>query len=158
MYKIFYTTTENIDVETRQPIDESLILSVETEAETLEEGQIVVSRWDLEEYKQIQINNKKSELEIINKDYEDKVNALTIETPDAEVKTWSEQKMEAKAYTLDNTTLTPLIDNIAVTRGVPKELLVTKILEKADIYANAVGVLTGERQRLEDLINAKYQG
>ena len=158
MYKIFYTTTENIDVETRQPIDESLILSVETDSETLEEGQIVVSRWDLEEYKQIQINNKKSELEIINKDYEDKVNALTIETPDAEVKTWSEQKMEAKAYTLDNTTLTPLIDNIAVTRGVPKELLVTKILEKADIYANAVGVLTGERQRLEDLINAKYQG
>ena len=158
MYKIFYTTAENIDVETRQPIDQSLILSVETELETLEEGQIVISRWDLEDYKQIQINNKKSELEIINKDYEDKVNALTIETPDAEVKTWSEQKMEAKAYTLDNTTLTPLIDNIAITRGAPKELLVTKILEKAEIYANAVGVLTGERQRLEDLINAKYQG
>ncbi len=158
MYKIFYTTTENIDAKTKRPIDKSLILSIETDSETLEEGQVVISRWDLEEYKQIQINNKKSELEMINKDYEDKVNALTIETPDAEVKTWSEQKMEAKAYILDNTTLTPLIDSIAITRGVPKELLVTKILEKADIYANAVGILTGERQRLEDLINAKYQG
>lgn len=158
MYKIFYTTTENIDVETNQPVDESLILSIETDLETLEEGKIVLSKWDLEDYKQIQINNKKSELNIINKDYEDKVNALTIETPDAEVKTWSEQKSEAKAYTLDNTALTPLIDSIAITRGIPKELLVTKILEKADIYANAVGVLTGERQRLEDLINVKYQG
>ena len=158
MYKIFYTTAENIDAKTKRPIDKTLILSIETDSETVEEGQVVISRWDLEEYKQIQINNKKSELEIINKDYEDKVNALTIETPDAEVKTWSEQKTEAKAYTLDNTALTPLIDSIAITRGVPKELLVTKILEKADIYANAVGILTGERQRLEDLINAKYQG
>ena len=85
-------------------------------------------------------------LKDINKEYEDAVRNLTIDTPDSEKQTWLKQESEARAYKNDNTTPTPLIDVMCETRKCTKEYIVNKIIEKADAYAVAIGRLTGLRQ------------
>lgn len=86
----------------------------------------------------------------INNMYEKQVKALTEETPDSEKLTWSKQEAEARAYLVDNTANTPLIDAIVTARGCDREYLVGKIIEKTNSYAIAVGALTGERQKKEN--------
>jgi hypothetical protein len=86
----------------------------------------------------------------VNIDYEAQVNALTEGVPEAEIKTWTKQESEARAYLADSTTLTPLIDALCEARGVDKDYLVSKIIEKSDMYAVVVGSLTGIRQKAED--------
>ncbi len=90
----------------------------------------------------------------VNIDYEAQVNALTEGVPEAEIKTWTKQELEARAYKADNTTSTPLIDALCEARGVPKDYLIGKIIDKAEIYAVAVGTLTGIRQKAEDEFTA----
>ena len=84
--------------------------------------------------------------------YHTAVKALTDGVPDAEIATWVKQESEANAYMLDNTVSTPFIDAMCAARGIPKDYLVTKILEKALSYAIAVGTLTGIRQKAEDAL------
>lgn len=91
-------------------------------------------------------------LKDINKEYEDAVRNLTIDTPDSEKQTWLKQENEARAYISDNTTQTPLIDAMCEARNCTKEYMVNKIIEKADAYAVAIGRLTGIRQAKEKLI------
>jgi len=91
----------------------------------------------------------------VNSDYEQQVNALTQGVPEAEIKTWTKQELEARGYLADVTTPTPLIDALCAARVVPKDYLVAKIIEKADMYAVAVGSLTGIRQRAEDELNTQ---
>lgn len=91
-------------------------------------------------------------LKDINKEYEDAVRKLTIDTPDSEKQTWVKQESEARAYLSDNMALTPLIDAMCETRNCTKEYMVNKIIEKADAYAVAIGRLTGLRQAKEKFI------
>lgn len=88
----------------------------------------------------------------INKEYEDAVRNLTIDTPDSEKQTWLKQESEARAYLSGTMALTPLIDAMCETRGCTKEYMINKIIEKADAYAVAIGRLTGIRQAKEKLI------
>lgn len=96
-------------------------------------------------------------LKDINKEYEDAVRKLTIDTPDSEKQTWVKQESEARAYLSDTMTLTPLIDAMCETRGCTKEYMVNKIIEKADAYAVAIGRLTGIRQAKEKLITQEEE-
>ena len=91
-------------------------------------------------------------LKDINKEYEDAVRNLTIDTPDSEKQTWLKQESEAMAYLSDTMALTPLIDAMCETRNCTKEYIVNKIIEKADAYAVAIGRLTGTRQAKEKFI------
>ena len=84
-----------------------------------------------------------------NADFEAAISSLTSSVPASEIATWPDQKAEAKAWTLDNSAATPLIDSICLTRGCDKEYLVSKILAKNEYYSIEVGKLTGIRQRLE---------
>lgn len=86
----------------------------------------------------------------INNDYENEIAQLTIGIPATERETWIKQEQEARAYTIDSNTPTPFLDSLASQRGVPKDYLVSKIIEKADLFAVAVGALTGARQKAED--------
>lgn len=86
----------------------------------------------------------------IDSDFEKSIKAITIGVPESEIQTWTKQELEARAYILDNTASTPLIDALCTARGVPKDYLVAKIIEKADAYAVSVGQLTGLRQKAED--------
>ena len=94
-------------------------------------------------------------LKDINKEYEDAVINLTIDTPDSEKQTWLKQESEARTYILDATASTPFIDAICLARECDKSYLVGKIIEKADAYAVAVGTLTGVRQKLEKEISGE---
>lgn len=87
-----------------------------------------------------------------NTEYEDAVKELVGETPTSETLTWTKQEQEARAWLADNSTPTPFIDILSTSRGVDKAYLVNKVVEKADIYANAIGALTGTRQKIEDEI------
>ena len=101
---------------------------------------------------------KATSLSNINTWYEGEVDKLTKGIPNTERDTWTKQEAEANMMnswfntpeTLEPEPYTPFIDNLALQRGVDKAYLVTKIIEKADAYAIAVGTLTGERQRRED--------
>lgn len=96
-------------------------------------------------------------LKDINKEYEDAVRKLTIDTPDSEKQTWLKQESEARAYLSNDMALTPLIDAVCETRKCTKEYIVNKIIEKADAYAVAIGRLTGLRQAKEKEILGEYK-
>jgi len=89
-------------------------------------------------------------LKSINIWYEAEVAKLTKGVPNTEISTWDKQESEARTYLTDANALTPFIDNLVQARGITKEYLVNKIIEKADAYAIALGTLTGERQKKED--------
>lgn len=112
-----------------------------------EQGQIIAPQSYIDF---LQNKAKETTIEDINTWYEAEVAKLTKGVPNTEISTWGKQEAEARAYLLDQNASTPFIDNLVNTRGVIKEYLVGKIIEKADAYAMAVGVLTGERQRRED--------
>ena len=85
----------------------------------------------------------------INKEYESAVAKLVADTPNFERESWPKQETEARNWVLDNNSATPYVDILAATRGVPREALIAKIIEKADMYKYAHAYLTGLRQAAE---------
>ena len=100
-------------------------------------------------------NDKSYLLSKANADFETAISSLTSSIPTSEISTWTKQEQEARAYLLDSNAPTPLIDAICLTRECDKSYLVSKIIEKADAYAVAVGTLTGIRQKLEKEISGE---
>lgn len=95
---------------------------------------------------------KNNYLEKMNNIINSKLSFVKATYPESEIQSWPKQEAEAKAYSLDNSQSTPLIDAIANARGIPKDILISKIIEKAIIYANYTGNLIGLRQKLETQI------
>lgn len=120
---------------------------LDTKEEVAEE---LVAQATTEQSSLIKSATYESALKNINDLYEGEVAKLTKGVPNTEISTWDKQEREAIAYVAYSSASTPLIDNFVLARGVTKEYLVGKIIEKADAYTIAVGVLTGERQRRED--------
>ncbi len=122
-------------------------LSKECEAiqKWINNGGIVQEQYGLEEAKE-------QKLLQINSAYEQATGELTKGVPNTEKQTWDKQENEARAYQKDNASPTPFLTNLASTRGIPLNLLVSKVIQKANAYTGAVGTLTGKRQRLEDLL------
>lgn len=74
-------------------------------------------------------------------------------TPSEERLTFERQEREARAYQESKNELdAPFVKVLAEQRGVEFELLVSKIIEKADKYALASAVLIGKRQKCLDEI------
>jgi hypothetical protein len=68
-----------------------------------------------------------------------------------EMVSWRKQEDQARAWNLDNTVTTPIIDAILTTRvvaGETKQILVDKIIAAADAYELAYGALLGKSQTL----------
>lgn len=93
---------------------------------------------------------KNQGLKEINDWYELEASKLTRGYPDTEINTWNKQEQEARAYQADNTAQVPFIKELSLARGVELDVLVVKIIEKADAYAVNIGTLTGQRQKKED--------
>ena len=98
----------------------------------------------------LQIVAKATTLSDASDDYEKSVAAMTKGVPQSEKDTWTKQEAEARGYLVDPLSATPFIDSLSTARGITKEYLVPKIIEKADAYAVALGTLTGVRQKVED--------
>lgn len=90
----------------------------------------------------------------INATYDAVTSSLVSTYPQTELLTFDKQEQEARAWTADNSTETPLVDMLAAGRQIDKAELVNRIIAKADTFALATGYLTGQRQRYEDMLEA----
>lgn len=97
---------------------------------------------------------KAAKLSEINKAADAAIATLTATYPDRELATFDKQEAEARAYTADATASTPLLSALAQARGIPLPDLVERVLAKADAFAGASGSIIGQRQALEDRLDA----
>ncbi len=84
--------------------------------------------------------------------FDSKVSLVTSGYTDKSIETWDLQRSEALAYDADVNAPTPLVDSLAIARGITKEDLVGRILAKATAFAGVMGALLGNQQRIEDLV------
>lgn len=75
------------------------------------------------------------------------------EYPSFERATWSTQKAEIEAWEVDNTSSTPLLDNISIAREMDRVTLLNRTLAKVQAYNIQAAYLAGTRQKLEDIID-----
>lgn len=97
---------------------------------------------------------KAAKLSEINKAADAAIATLTATYPDREISTFDKQESEARAYAADPTASTPLLSALAQARGIPLDELVRRVLAKADAFAVASGSIIGQRQALEDWLDA----
>lgn len=97
---------------------------------------------------------KSAKLSEINAAYNAATSSIVSTYPSTELLTFDKQEQEARAWDADNSVSTPLIDALALGRGIDKAELVRRIIAKADAFAVATGYLTGQRQKYEDQIEA----
>ena len=97
---------------------------------------------------------KAAKLSEINKAADAAIATHTATYPDREISTFDKQESEARAYAVDSTASTPLLSALAQARGVPPDELVRRVLAKADAFAMASGSIIGQRQALEDRLDA----
>lgn len=112
--------------------------------------------WVISKEKQDALFAKKKESllnKLANKADEIKTNLL-IGYPQTEIESFYRQEKEALAWQADNKIDTPMLKQIARVRGVPFEVLVEKVIEKASQFAVAIGVIIGQRQAFEDRLLA----
>lgn len=95
---------------------------------------------------------KATKLAEINTFYQQAIATLTPTYPDDERLTFDKQEQEARAWLADNAASTPFVDALAAGRQMNKAELVDRIIAKADAFAIASGLLTGQRQRYEDFL------
>lgn len=93
-------------------------------------------------------------LDEINALYQQAIATLTPTYPDDERLTFDKQEAEARAWLADNSASTPFVDALSAGRQMDKAELVNRIVAKADAFAFASGLLTGQRQRYEDMLDA----
>lgn len=97
---------------------------------------------------------KAAKLSEINAAADRAIGTLTATYPDREISTFDKQESEARAYAADPTASTPLLSALAQARGISLPDLVERVLAKADAFAVASGSIIGQRQALEDRLDA----
>lgn len=100
---------------------------------------------------------KQSKLQEVNDNLERMCNIAVATYPESEVLTFDQQVKEAALYQLNpeiSAIEIPLISGIASARGISLEELVPKINKKHMSYALLSGNLIGQRQAIEDKIDA----
>lgn len=77
-------------------------------------------------------------------------NSLLAGYPQTEIESFYRQEKEALAWTADKNADTPMLKQVAKVRGIPFDVLVERVIEKASQFAVAIGVIIGHRQAFED--------
>lgn len=114
------------------------------------------SEWIISKEKQDALFVKEKE-DLLNRlaDKADEIKTnLLVGYPQTEIESFYRQEKEALAWQADNKVDTPMLKQIARVRGVPFEVLVEKVIEKASQFAVAIGVIIGQRQAFEDRLLA----
>lgn len=97
---------------------------------------------------------KAAKLSEINAACQRALESLTPTYPERELTTFDKQETEARAYLADTTAFTPLLSALATARGIELADLVQRVIAKADAFAAASGAIIGQRQALEDRLDA----
>ncbi len=79
---------------------------------------------------------------------------LEIGYTEREVKSWHQQQTEAAAWSLDNSTPVPLLENLAAGRGVTVAVVAAKIQAKVQQASARTGLILGAAQGAGDKIAA----
>lgn len=91
----------------------------------------------------------------INNEYEIRAQQIVSGVPASEVQSWSKQEAEARAYRNNPEKTEALtLHALSQARGILLDVLVGRVIEKADYYSRSIGQLIGDRQKLEDRLNA----
>lgn len=85
--------------------------------------------------------------------YEARMQVIAASYPPSERESWPVQTEEAKLLINNPETRTPWIDAASAVRGVDRLELAKRILEKDALYREISGRYSGNRQRIEDLID-----
>jgi len=97
---------------------------------------------------------KATKLAAINTAADKAIAMFTATYPDREIATFDKQEAEARAHATNPTAPTPLLSALSQARGVPLDELARRVLVKADAFAVASGSIIGQRQALEDRLDA----
>ena len=81
-------------------------------------------------------------------------NSLLAGYPQTEIESFYRQEKEALAWQTDHNTPIPMLSQIARVRGVPLDILISKVIEKSAKFAVAIGIIIGQRQAFEDRLVA----
>ena len=81
-------------------------------------------------------------------------NSLLAGYPQTEIESFYRQEKEALAWQADHNTPTPMLSQIARVRGVPLDILISKVIKKSAQFAVAIGIIIGQRQAFEDRLLA----
>ena len=81
-------------------------------------------------------------------------NGLLVGYPQTEIESFYRQEKEALTWQADHNTPTPMLSQIARVRGVPLDMLISKVIEKSAQFAVAIGIIIGQRQAFEDRLLA----
>lgn len=112
-------------------------------------------QWQAVDMTPAEISNLRANLMVaVNTHCDALIETMTVSYPYTEKLTFSKQEAEARAYRADPAAITPLLDGLALNRGIAKVELVTRILAKADSFSTYTGLVIGRRQALEDAIKA----
>lgn len=97
---------------------------------------------------------KTDKLAEINAACQSTLEALTPTYPERELATFDKQESEARAYLADPAASTPFLSALAAARGIELADLVQRVIAKADAFTSASGYIIGQRQALEDRLDA----
>lgn len=97
---------------------------------------------------------KREKLAEIDADFSAATTALTAGWPEHEIKTWSKQEAEARAYLADDTTPTPMLSSIATQRGITIHELAIRVIRDADAFTAASGYYVGLRHKARQQVQA----
>lgn len=87
-----------------------------------------------------------------NAAFESAMTALTSEYPEGEIKSWDRQRDEAVTWEQNSLSPTPWIDIAAQTRGIDREVYLSRTAAKVHLFAGASAFLVGRRQAIDDAI------
>ena len=97
---------------------------------------------------------KQAKLAEINAVFESLALSVTAAYPEHEKLTFDQQIQEARAYLADASTPCPLLSPLASARVISLDVLCQRVLAKHAAYSAAMGTLLGQRQGLEDMLDA----
>ena len=99
-------------------------------------------------------NAKAVKLAEINAACQHALEGLTATYPERELVSFDKQESEARAYMVDEKAQTPLLYALATARGISLDDLAQRVIAKADAFAVASGTIIGQRQAMEDRLEA----
>lgn len=114
-----------------------------------------LSEVDINETPVIDIDEeKRKKIVEINSKYEEVISNIVKDTPNYERESWFKQEIEAKSWKDNQEAETPYINSLATSRGIDRELLISRILNNVEHYTHIHAYYTGIRQAKEDAIIA----
>jgi hypothetical protein len=97
---------------------------------------------------------KKQKTDDNEKSFKQRSKEIAGDYSDFERESWNQQRTEAIAYTVDNTTPTPLLSFISAARGVSVSIFVSLVLENTQTYESLYGALLGTYQKNKEILRS----